>query len=260
MAVARTDDVALSIAEVVWVQRMDGKNHIRHAQFDGQQWEQTSASLYSSNFPLTNPTIGTKTNGERLLIWVERVKNKTVLMQMNGRYPYTNRQPPSDNRHNNRIWSVASVLSNVRLENFSPCTVVDAMQKFWVVWSSSSATQSDIFMIRETEDGWSSPHQVNPDNLTPDMRPMVNTDIAGNIYVVWTAYDQVAKGFTENSAVYSLQGNRLDPKLLDYADSLKVHKAEEHSLAGIIDPRFLPEQSRILIHFPHNTLIQTSSH
>lgn len=114
-------------------------------------------------------------------------------------------------------------------------------------------------MIRELGNDWSSPVQVNPDNLTPDMRPIVNTDIVGNIYVVWTGFDRVINGFTENSAFYSLDGNKLDTDSLDYADSLQAHSAKEHSLSSITDPGFLPEQSRILVHFPQNTLIQSIS-
>jgi hypothetical protein len=259
MAVARADDVALSIAEVVWVQRMDGKNHIRHAQFDGQQWEQTSASLYSSNFPLTNPTIGTKTNGERLLIWVEQIKNKTVLMQMTGRYSQTNNRSNSDRKRDNRIWSLASVLSDFRLENFAPSVVVDAKQRFWVVWASSNSTQSDIFVIRELGNDWTLPVQVNSDNLTPDMRPIVNTDIAGNIYVEWTGYDQSIQGLTENLALFSQEGDRLETNLFGHAKLLESHNYIEHSLLSITDPGFLPSQSRILLHFPQNTLIQSVS-
>ena len=253
------DDATLSIAEVVWVQQMDDKNHIRHAKFDGEQWEQTSTSLYSSDSPLTNPTINTKSNGDRLLIWVEQIKNRTALKQMTGHYLHATSQSNPRKQNGDHIWSVASVLSNFRLENFAPSVAVDAKQRFWVVWASSNSTQSDIFMIRELGNEWSSPVQVNPDNLTPDMRPIVNTDIAGNICVVWSGFDRAILEFTENSAFYSLEGNRLDAASLDHAQALEVHNHKEHSLSSIKDPDFLPSQSRILVHFPQNTLIQSIS-
>lgn len=247
------------IAEVVWVQRIDDENHIRHAKFDGQQWQQTSASLYSSNAPLTGPTINTKSNGDRLLIWVEKIKNRTVLKQMTGHHLRAISHPVPAKRIGEHYWSKASVLSKFRLENFAPSIVVDARQRFWVVWSSSSATQSDIFMIRELGSHWSSPAKVNPDNQTPDMRPIVNTDITGNIYIVWTGYDRVIDGFTQNSAFYSMNGDKLDDNSLDYADSLQAHKTKEHGITSITDPGFLPAQSRILIHFPQNKLVQSVS-
>jgi hypothetical protein len=256
---AMADDVAVSIAEVVWVERMGEMNHIRHAKFDVRQWHQTSASLYSSNAPLTNPTINTKSNGDRLLIWVEQIKNRTVLKQMTGRYSQINNQPNFDRKRHNRIWSDATILSDFRLENFAPSVAVDGKQRFWVVWASSNSTQSDIFMIRQLGNNWTLPAQVNSDNLTPDMRPIVNTDIAGNIYVEWTGYDQSIQGLTENLALFSQDGDRLETNLFEHAKLLEYHNYLEHSLLSITDPGFLPKQSRILIHFPQNTLIQSVS-
>jgi hypothetical protein len=253
LTLSQSQDQQNAIAEVAWVDRSADQNNILFAQFNGERWISFENPLYVSENALNTVAIGSKPNGEKLLIWTEQKGGRAVLMSMNGSY---NR--PGDNKANNLVWSPAYEFFGQRLENYAANIVVDTKGLFWVVWSSSSRTQSDIFLQRESDNGWNAVEQVNANNDVPDYHPTALLDSQGNIHVQWTSYDRKAAQYIRRSSLYSIAGHKVKSDMPTDSTDMRFYRSSDTGLTDLTPPDFLPSNARILIHFPSNKLTQSA--
>ena len=226
--------------EAVWVEAESDKNSIRFARYENDKWALFNEPLYVSDNSLTSPALGSNSRGQKILIWTEQNKAKTILMSMNGE------PTPADELS----WSEPSVFSKHGIENFAASIVYDRNDEAWVFWSATTGTYSDIVMQRYNGDYWDRPLQVNQENAVPDDLPRAEVTEHGTIRVEWRSFD-LETGLPIPQEKEFLPDSKGIPlanlKLVDNIDSRAIPL-----------PPNMPPYSPALLHFPTNAMVQSA--
>lgn len=72
---------------------------------------------------------------------------------------------------------------------FSPQIIVDGFGKVWVFWVSPIDGLDQIYYSFFDGSTWKKPAAVNPNPYVPQFHPTVATELNGNPWVAWSAYD-----------------------------------------------------------------------
>lgn len=218
------------LAELVWFERTDDKWLLKFSSSDGESWSDPKR-LYESKESLTTPGLGTDQHGNKLLIWTEQRRNKTILKFMR--------------RPRGQEWQDAELFSDAGRENYGPTIVYDQSNTAWVFWASTRKDLSDIYVSQMTSAGWTKPSLVHAENDVPDIGPVASLTDEGNVKVVWTHFSLAQGGYIQKDVEFEVD-SAVEKKMVDLI-------TEEE----LILPGFLPNNALSIIHFPSNMMVQS---
>lgn len=232
------------VAELVWFETNEQKQQIRYASYSDDQWTVQEAPLFETKNLISGPTIVTKHSGDKLLVWSESDKNSNVsLMLMKG-----------SKDKQKILWGKPTILHDQYKENLGSSAVVDLNDTVWLVWSASGQKPSDIKLIKITNNSFSAVEDVHEVNNSPDVLPQTNLNNQGQVLVEWQHFDK--KQFTHVSVTKKYTSKKLnEAEFENIQRSLKT----EITLKEIISPDFIPQNQRLVIHFPQNKLHQSEA-
>ena len=220
-------------AELVWVDRTPQENSIHLSSFDGSSWSPIAEPLFKTSNSVTAAKIGTDSLGNKLLIWTEQIRDKTVLMHAT--------------RQLNKKWSKAEVLFASGNENYAGSIVFDQNDVAWVFWSSADEGLADIYYLNIVDDQLSSVQELHSQNQVPDTHPQANLMQNGDIKVEWVSYS-LEKGQTIQRSKVLATGSKGKQKL-DIDNDLDIE--------SLPLPSYLPQNSLSLLHVPNNKMQQS---
>jgi len=223
------------VIELVWAQDDEDGFSLQLSQFLNQLWGEPEV-LYRSDNPITTPALGTSPAGDKLLIWTEQLRRKTVLKSMR--------------RAVGGSWQEAQVFSDSGLENFAVSIVYDGNGEGWVFWSSAGGELADIYLSRSAGTGWSRRQRIHAENEVPDIMPAASITQQGNVMVEWTQY-------SFDQGRYILTSKEFQVEKIDNANKNNDIDKESAVLRDLSLPEFVPKNRRLLLHFPKHTMIQS---
>jgi len=226
-----------SMAEVVWVESGVEVKSIHFGEYDEGEWAFNDEPLYVSGNPLTSLALGTDSRGQKILIWTELTRTKTVLMSMTANLDESSRLK----------WSSPILYSDYGKENFAASVVHDLNGDRWVFWAAATDSYSDIVVQRGFGD---KPIKVNPSNEVPDTTPSAMITEQGNVQVRWNTFDFDADDYVSVTKDYSVEtGTQTAPiKLIDSVSEKDIPLPSE----------VITDHSALL-HFPSNQLVQSKT-
>jgi len=223
-------------AEVVWIDNSpDGGQVLWSELLEDDVWSEPTI-IYKTKNPLTSPALGTDHYGNKLLIWTEQRRTKTILRSAS--------QPAKAN------WQDAELFSDKGSENFAASIVFDSSNTAWVFWSSTRAELSDIYVSRSQGHSWSRPERVHETNQVPDILPTANLTKDGDVQVSWSRYSFDQGRYIKQTKTFAATPNN---KPASPAINLKDSVAQ----SDIKLPDFLPDDALSLLHLPSNSLQQS---
>jgi hypothetical protein len=230
-------------AEVVWTETENKQHTLYYRFFNNGSWSESAAAIYSSENPITTPTLTTRATGKKLVFWAEQLAGSIVIKMMQGQI---------DSQLEPTIrWGMPTLFSDLGQFSIAPSAVVDWNDDVWVFWAADVAKYSDIYYSRTSELGWSEPVLIHQANSVPDNTPLATINEQGMIDVVWQTFDLEASQYRFANEQYLVESR---PRKSDLA---KLLAEEQDFLDGVIRPDFLPSQQRLFVHFPRNRLIQS---
>lgn len=234
-------------SQKVYAEQQAEKKRLRHQllyqKYVDRQWASTPEIIYESPHSLTTPSMATKRNGEKLLVWAEQVAGKAQLKLMRGQVSALNNY--------SIVWQDATLFTDLGRYNIAPSVLIDAQDRAWVFWAADVDDYSDIYYCKETEQGWTEPQRVHAKNNVPDITPYARLSLQSKVTVEWLTYDLTSLRYQLASKSFLSENSRL-PKV-----SAALEKAEQARIDEFRTPEFLPENQRVLVHFPRNRLLQS---
>ena len=224
-------------AELLWVEQVQKEQQIKFSELVDGEWSDPT-TLFASENALTSPALGSSSNGDRLVIWTEQRRTKTVLQSMQQTAGGT--------------WGAVRIFSETGRENYAASIVHDLNDVAWVFWSSTRSDLSEIFMVKSGPTGWSKPLQIHPDNAVPDILPVAALNSEGDVEVEWTQYSFVQGKYLRTSRTFAAlqSGSVADQNIRRLASH--AMNAEDLKL-----PNFLPDNALSTLHLPTNMMIQS---
>ena len=113
-----TGGASAQLAELVWAQAFPKQHKLFHSTWDGKHWSKPEI-IKSADHAMATPVLSVRSDGSKLLIWSQQVKQKSVLML-------------SSLQDKSKSWSPSIVLSRLGIENVSPSIVRDLTGNVWV--------------------------------------------------------------------------------------------------------------------------------
>jgi len=236
---ARAANDSDKVADLLWIESEAKKESIKFARYDTEEWTFDDKPLYVSENPLTSLALGTDQQGQKLLIWTEQRRTKTVLMSMTAITDPVGKLK----------WSSPSIFSDHGRENFSASIVYDPNDQSWVFWSATTQNFSDIVVRRSNSGVWGEPEQVHSNNDVPDNSPRASVNQDGRVSVEWNSYDLDSNAYimkNEDFEISTDDSTKVPNKLVDMI-------AE----ADIPLPTKINTERSVLLHFPLNQMIQS---
>jgi hypothetical protein len=230
------------VAEVVWFDAVAGKNHIYHAHYRADEWHKTEAPLVTSDRSITTPVLATLPDGHKVLFWSEARATEG----MDLKYMFAHRGAHQNQRASQLQWSSPKILSALGSYNLGAMAVVDDVGQVWVFWSADNEESSDVFMTRRTSTGWTLAQRIHPANTTPDINIRLELSDKGEIVASWNSLDTETLSYVEKSKKFIAQDSP------NAQSQLESRVSTRHSLDDISIPGFVPENQRLIIHFPGN--------
>ncbi len=160
--------------EVVWSQETDeGRYAVYYSMYDNKAWQPKQVIVQSDN-ALFTPCIGGNGQHGSMLVWSEKNQTSTDLQY---------------SLYKNGAWTSAQKIETNMVSNLSPSLLVDARNTTWMAWVGSQGGDDDIFVSKWNGSSWSTPVQVNDDNDTPDLFPVLGMDSGGQVWIQWYGYE-----------------------------------------------------------------------
>ena len=224
-------------AELLWIEQLQTEYQVRFSELIDGQWTPPKV-LFASDNSLTSPALGSSSSGDRLAIWTEQRRAKTVLQSMHqtagGR------------------WGPARIFTDTGRENYAASIVFDLNDVAWVFWSSTRKALSEIFMAKSAETGWSKPQQIHPENSVPDILPVAALNTNGDVEVEWTQYSFAeAKYLRIGKTIAASQSGSVANS------NNKRLSSDAVAIEDLALPKFLPHNALSALHFPTNMMIQS---
>lgn len=235
------------VAEIVWFESRDQRNGIYYSAFSNNEgWSESALPIYESENAIATPVIATAKDGKKYLIWSEQQgTHKMQLMWMTGAVVGEDETALQ--------WSTPRVFSALGESNLGASMVIDAAHQVWVFWSANKVKYSDVYMSRQTPTGWSEPQIIHAKNDTPDIDISAALTDQGDIVVTWFSLDRDTFNYIEKQRIYPRQPVRSNDK------AAKPSLADRWTRSDIANPDFVPNNQRVLVHFPDNSIMQTTA-
>lgn len=226
------------VAELVWVVPEKENYQIMMSDYDGDSWREPY-TVHRSENPLTSPAIGTDHQGNKTLIFSELYRPaKSHLVKIT-------KPAGAEN------WSKPVLFSDYGNENLGATMVVDLSNQIWVFWSANAGDLDDIVFMQSRGASWSEPQRVHPKNDVPDHQPFAQLTTDGNIELGWKTYDFSASQYIQANHLFSLDNSEQSVYKTPLVED------QEILLEDITLPSFIPANSRAIVHFPGNVLLQS---
>ena len=224
------------MAELIWVEH--GETHqILHSEYLEGNWTNPLLVYESDNY-LNSIALSTLNEGEKILVFSEYLKTRKVLKSITR--PAVNSE-----------WSDALLLSDFGMENLAASLVLDIDGVLWLFWAANKGDLDDIYLSKMTQKSWSRPIKVNMDNDVPDINPVASLNENAEVEVEWQTYSFDVGGYVTTKHVFELDKERKNRY------KAAVLQRKEVSFDDLSLPKYLPDRSLALIHFPSNLLQQS---
>ena len=224
-------------AELLWVEQVQKEQQIKFSALVNGEWSDP-VILFTSENSLTSPALGSSSSGDRLVIWTEQRRTKTVLQSMQ--------------QGAGSAWGAARIFTDTGRENYAASIVYDLNDQAWVFWSSTRKDLSEIFVATTGANGWSKPQQIHPDNAVPDILPVAALNRDGDIEVAWTQYSFAQEKYIRTSKTFSAS-----PLGHSAEQNIRLQINAPVAVEDIELPSFLPDNALSALHFPTNKMIQS---
>lgn len=226
-------------AKVLWSD-FDGKQHALFvANYDGEDWS-TPITIHSNENPMTSVAIGSADNNTELLVWTEQIEQKSQLF-----HKWFSRET--------QTWSEARVLSKFGNENIGGSIVVDPTGRLHLFWAANDTDFSDIVHMSYAQGLWTKPTAIHEPNDVPDIKPLANLTLNGDIAVRWSSYSFDANQYVELEKIIETARpeSGTETGKVTAKDMIEPEKVER--------PNFLPGDSSATLYFPDNNVVQSLS-
>jgi len=144
-------------------------------------------------------------------------------------------------------WSKPAKIHTGMVDNRYVVIVMDSKDTPWIAWTAVDDTYSDVFWSRWNGTGWSMAHKAHSDDNVPDVKPLLKSNINGNIELSWDTFSD------GNSVTVSLQwdGEAWIESSLDMRKKeLVIEKRRSHSLPRL--PKFIREHYKASFFYRDN--------
>ena len=179
-------------------------------------------SLYSSTFPITTPSVFSRHDASKVLVWSELQSNKTVIN-------YKLKTQSSG-------WGKSSLLSDVGVENLGACLIENKEGVLLAFWSAHQNDNDDIYQSAFDGNSWAPAKRVHDKNSVPDYGVSAVLNQEREVVLRWKSFSSVLNSYQLAEKVMQTAG---DTRLAD----AKAHtdgdiSVSDKSLSDIVPPSF----------------------
>jgi len=160
--------------EAVWIEGNDENGYgLYYTKYSNKTW-QSKQLIVQSNQMLVTPCIGGDGSQGNMLVWsVINGSSSDLYFSL----------------YKEGAWSSPKKIETNLASNLSPSLLVDGKNQFWLAWVGLAGTDDDIYFSRWNGSNWAAPIQVNEDNDTPDLFPVLGLGSNGNPWIQWYGYE-----------------------------------------------------------------------
>ncbi len=160
--------------EVVWAEgNSDNGYGVYYSKYTNGAWQQKQIIIHSDNRVVT-PCIGGSGNQGSMLVWSEKSEDSIDLYY---------------SMYKNGAWSSPKKIDTNLVSNLSPSLLVDGNNRIWLAWTGSDGSDDDIYYSTWNGTVWTAPVQVNDDNDTPDIFPVLGMGASGKPWIQWYGWE-----------------------------------------------------------------------
>lgn len=172
MQISETE--ASSEYEVVWIEKeSESLYKLYYSKYTDGTWQEKQL-IVESDYRMVTPCVGGSGDQGNILIWAGKSEQSTDLY-----YSF----------YQNDTWSSVQKFETGFSSNLSPMILVDTNSQIWLVWTGVDGSDNDIYFSRWNEESWDAPEQVNDDNDTPDLFPVLGLNANGYPWIQWNGFE-----------------------------------------------------------------------
>lgn len=160
--------------EVVWIEKKSEILYeLYYSKYTDGAWQEKQL-IVESDYRMVTPCIGGSGDQDKILIWAEKSEQTTDLY-----YSF----------YQNDTWESKQRFETGLFSNLSPMLLVDTSDQIWLVWTGVDDSDNDIYFSRWRGESWDTPEQINDDNDTPDIFPVLGLGPNGQPWVQWNGFE-----------------------------------------------------------------------
>ncbi len=227
-AIARASE-GLETATIAWVQKKQTASELYYCQYEDGRWQRPKqlTQTGATNFL---PTVEMNGKNETFIVWSS---TQGIGFQLNFAII-----------KNGKVSKGPAEMLTGFSSNLGPSLAYDRKRsKMLLVWAGSNGEADDIFLSEYSNNSWSAPSRIHPENEVSDYLPNIIVDPNGSIKVEWQATLAEEGPHEFSTVLYSGTVNKTAPGHLEKLHRLERKAAIENCVTRLPDGIDLDDSS-----------------